>query len=65
MVLSVVVNPCRTWSRAMLGRPLCVSTEGSWSRCDFLAMSVFHVDDIIMVATEEVTKVIIGALNQI
>ena len=32
---------------------------------DVVVMMVFHVDDIMIAATEEVTKVIVGALNQV
>ena len=31
---------------------------------DVVAMMIFHVDDVMITATEEVTKVIVGALNQ-
>ena len=31
---------------------------------DAVAMMIFHVDDIIIAATEEVTEVVVSALNK-
>lgn len=61
MVPTAVFNPGGVWFRVMLVDPCVLRLRVA---DDVVAMMVCYVDDVKIAASEEVTEVVVSALNQ-